>query len=214
MEDNKKTNKITLSTYIAILAVLIIVVMAGFIYMQKLNSDREIAGLKTDAEELKATVTELQGKLDNTSDIANEEENSEKKANNTAENKVSAKTNTVNTNSTASNNSTTTQNVKYEFVSVDSAAMRGHGRILKIYEKSKNELVFNYNSGFDFETSSIDREIKGTARAYTEQKYEFEENVSGHKYKVVFEFSENMDEVKVIEYDNNNEMGEINLLAN
>ena len=83
MEDNKKTNKITLSTYIAILAVLIIVVMAGFIYMQKINSDREIAGLKTDAEELKATVSELQGKLDSISNIA-ETSNEEEKTTNTS----------------------------------------------------------------------------------------------------------------------------------
>ena len=67
MEEGKK-NKITLSTYIAVLAVLIIIVMAVLIYMQKTNSQREIEGLKNDAEELKATVAELQGKLDGVSD--------------------------------------------------------------------------------------------------------------------------------------------------
>ena len=69
MEEGKK-NKITLSTYIAVLAILVIIVMAVLIYMQKTNSQREIEGLKEDAEELKATVTELQGKLDNISNIA------------------------------------------------------------------------------------------------------------------------------------------------
>ena len=48
--------------------------MAVFIYIQKINSDREISKLKTDAEELKGTVTELQGKLDSISNIANEDE--------------------------------------------------------------------------------------------------------------------------------------------
>ena len=83
MEENQKTNKTKLSTFIIVLAVLVIIIMAGFIYMQKINSDREIAGLKTDAEELKATVAELQGKLDSISNIA-ETSNEEEKTTNTS----------------------------------------------------------------------------------------------------------------------------------
>ncbi len=63
MEENQKTNKTKLSTFIIVLAVLVIIIMAGFIYMQKINSDREISGLKNDAEELKATVQNCRGKL-------------------------------------------------------------------------------------------------------------------------------------------------------
>ena len=70
--------KISLSVFISVLAVLIIIIMAGFIYMQKINSDREISGLKNDSEELKATVTELQEKLDSISDIANTSNETEK----------------------------------------------------------------------------------------------------------------------------------------
>lgn len=66
----EKKNKTKLSTFIIVLAVLVIIIMAGFIYMQKISSDREIAGLKNDAEQLKATVTELQGKLDSISNMA------------------------------------------------------------------------------------------------------------------------------------------------
>lgn len=58
----EKKNKISLSTYILVLALLIIAVMAVFIYMQKVNANREIEGLKNDTEELKNTVAELQGK--------------------------------------------------------------------------------------------------------------------------------------------------------
>ncbi|MBR3162958.1 MAG: hypothetical protein IKF17_02505 [Clostridia bacterium] len=82
MEENKQ-NKTKLSTFIIILAILVIIIMAGFIYMQKVSSDREIAGLKNDAEELKATVTELQGKLDSISNIAStskKENNAEKES--------------------------------------------------------------------------------------------------------------------------------------
>lgn len=77
----EKKNKISLSVFISVLAVLVIIIMAGFIYMQKINSDREISGLKKDSDELKATVTELQGKLDNISNIAstdNDEKQSKK----------------------------------------------------------------------------------------------------------------------------------------
>lgn len=38
--------------------------------MQKINSDREISGLKSDAEELKSTVIELQGKLGDISNLS------------------------------------------------------------------------------------------------------------------------------------------------
>jgi len=73
MEKEKK-NKISLSTYLLVLAVLVIAVMAVFIYMQKVNANREIEGLKNDAEVLKNTVAELQGKLDSISNIANTSE--------------------------------------------------------------------------------------------------------------------------------------------
>ena len=70
----EKANKTKISTFIIVVAVIVIIIMAGFIYMQKINSDREIEGLKNDAEELKATVTELQGKLDSISNIASTSE--------------------------------------------------------------------------------------------------------------------------------------------
>lgn len=76
--EEKKKNKIGLSTYLLVLAVLIIAVMAVFIYMQKVNANREIEGLKNDTEELKSTVIELQGKLDNISNIASTSNDTEK----------------------------------------------------------------------------------------------------------------------------------------
>ncbi|MBR3249276.1 MAG: hypothetical protein IKF83_01085 [Clostridia bacterium] len=99
-------------------------------------------------------------------------------------------------------------------MSVDRAASRGNARTLKIYELTDTELNFNYDSGIDFETSTLDREVKGIAKVNAKKQYEFEENVSGHKYKIIFEFTENKDSVKVSEYDNDEEMNEINLLSN
>ena len=66
--------------------------------MQKINSDREISGLKKDSEELKATVTDLKGRLGSISDIVGDQENDEKisdnNKNNSTDNKVPAKANT------------------------------------------------------------------------------------------------------------------------
>lgn len=88
MEENKKTNKTKLSTFIVVLAVLVIIIMAGFIYMQKINADREISGLKNDAEELKATVTELEGKIDTSAEIPDTVE-SNQETSSTSENQFS-----------------------------------------------------------------------------------------------------------------------------
>ena len=76
MEENK--NKTKLSTFIIVLAILVIIIMAGYIYMQKVSSDREISGLKSDAEGLKNTVAELEGKLDNISNIASDDKEKNK----------------------------------------------------------------------------------------------------------------------------------------
>ena len=76
MEENK--NKTKLSTFIIVLAILVIIIMAGYIYMQKVSSDREISGLKSDAEGLKNTVAELEGKLDSISNLANNTKNENK----------------------------------------------------------------------------------------------------------------------------------------
>lgn len=70
MKEKPKTIKMNLSLFIILLAIPVIVIMAGVIYIQKTNSDKEIANLKNDAEELQATITELQGKLDSISNIA------------------------------------------------------------------------------------------------------------------------------------------------
>ena len=78
-------------------------------------------------------------------------------------------------------------------------------------ETNENELEFEYNSGHNFDTSTIDRKIIGTARANAEQLYEFDETIDNHQYKLVFEFNESKDTVTVYEYDNGDEMGYINL---
>lgn len=132
--ENQKHNKITLSTYIAVLAILVIIVLAGFIYMQKINSDREISGLKNDAEELKATLTELQGKLDNISNIASTD-NDEKQS----KNQVSIDGTYV-SNSGSERESYTFQDgtVKYESLGSTSGKYEINGNTITIKYEKKN----------------------------------------------------------------------------
>ena len=58
--------------------------------MQKINSDREISGLKKDSEDLKTTVTELQGKLDSVSDMSDTSTETEKTASTSVTNETTS----------------------------------------------------------------------------------------------------------------------------
>lgn len=92
-------------------------------------------------------------------------------------------------------------------MSADNEAVRGYSKILKIYEFTADNMSFDYNSGFDFTKSTIDRKLEGVAKANDKKQYIFEEHTSGHKYKLVFEFNDAMNLVKIFQYDNDNEMG-------
>ena len=210
MED-KKVTKISLSTFFLIFAIIVIIVMAYFLYKfynEKTTESQKVTELTSEINGLQTTTKNLQEKLDTISNTVNS--NSSNTTN--TSNGGNASTNKINENSnTTSNTNTAKKSVKYEFTSADNAAARGYPKILKVYELTENELSFEYNSGFDFSKSTIDRNIIGTARANAEQLYEYEENVSGHQYQLIFEFNDKKDTVKVYEKDNGNELSEINL---
>lgn len=122
--------------------------------------------------------------------------------------------NEVNSNSTNTTNNEDSKNtnanksIKYEFKSTNETA------VLKVYELTDKNLSFEYNSGFDFSKNTIDRNVTGTATTNAEKLYEYAENVSGHQYKIVFKINDDKDKVTVYEYDNNNELSQINLWNN
>ena len=193
--NEKNVVKISLSTFFLILAIIAIIIMAFYIYTEKTSYNKEIANLETNLDAKQSEIDELQEKIDLISNTIN-----------------SGKT--INdTNVPTSENVEKEKNkiVKYEFQSGDRAAAQGYPKILKIYELNENELDFEYNSARNFDTSTIDREVKGMARANAEQLYEFDETIDNHQYKLVFEFNESKDTVTVYEYDNGHEMGYINL---
>lgn len=210
MED-KKVTKISLSIFLLILATIVIIIMSYFLYKfynEKTTESQKVTELTSEINNLQTTTNNLPDKLNNISNTINSNSNNTANTNsidNTSSNKIKENENISN------NSNTTNKSVKYKFESVDNAAARGYPKILNIYELTENDLSFEYNSGFDFSKSTIDRNLTGTARANAEQLYEYEENVSGHQYKLMFEFNDKKDIVKVYEYDNGRKLSEIEL---
>ena len=66
--ENKKGN---VSTVFLVIAILLIVAMGAFMYMQKTESDKQIAELENNASKLQETINDLQGKIDTISNTIN-----------------------------------------------------------------------------------------------------------------------------------------------
>ncbi len=99
--DEKKTLKISLSTFFLIIAIIIIAVMAIFIYKfynEKIEANEKSSELQSQVTNLNGTVSDLQGKLDSINNTIN--------SNSSNENKNSQNTNV--------DTSTTTLDKKYE----------------------------------------------------------------------------------------------------
>ena len=92
MEEKQKPIKMKLHTFIIIIALVVIVMMAIFMYIQKRNSEDKIQQLQTEAAQLQETINELQGKLNSIRTITIED----KEVNASSENKKSNKTETTN----------------------------------------------------------------------------------------------------------------------
>lgn len=76
MKETKDPIKVNVSTFLLIIAMIIIGVMAYFMYSQKMQSDKEIANLQDEAKKSQATINELQGKVVATTETSNIEESS------------------------------------------------------------------------------------------------------------------------------------------
>lgn len=60
--EEKKSLKISLSTFFLILAIIVIIIMAYYIYITKKESNKEIDDLKENAIGMQSTITNLQSK--------------------------------------------------------------------------------------------------------------------------------------------------------
>lgn len=194
--NNKKSILVWILTFLLIFAIIAILIMSYFlhkIYIENITLNQHNAELSNSIDNFQEKINEISNTL-----------SSVKFDTNTSDDKS-------NENKTDTSKKTSTIEAKYEFSSADNNAAKGYPEILKVYELTENELNFYYSSGHNFTTNTIDREITGTAKSTSKNLYEFEETTSGHQYKLSFEFNDKNDMVTVHEYDNNNEMGHVNL---
>ena len=82
--EEKKSLKISLSTFLLLIAILVIIVMAYFMY--KLNNEKnaeiqKVTKLNNQVSSLESTTKNLQGKIDNVSNIVNNDANIKEKKN-------------------------------------------------------------------------------------------------------------------------------------
>lgn len=208
--NNKKSILVWILAFLLIFAIIAILIMSYFlhkIYIENITLNQHNAELSNSIDNFQEKINEISNTL---SSIKFDANTSDDKSN---ENKTDINTSTDKSseNKTDTGKKTSTIEAKYEFSSADNNAAKGYPEILKVYELTENELNFYYSSGRNFTTNTIDREITATAKSTSKNLYEFEENTSGHQYKLSFEFNDKNDMVTVHEYDNNNEMGHVNL---
>lgn len=84
--EEKKSIKVSLSTVFLILAIIAIIVMACYIYLDKTNSNKEIAELEANAVNMQNTINDLQGKINSISNTINSDKVSDDKNNNSSSN--------------------------------------------------------------------------------------------------------------------------------
>ena len=69
--EEKKTLKISLSTFLLFIAIIIIIVMGIYIYIEKTNANREIEEVKANDTNLQTTIENQQDKVDNSLNTVN-----------------------------------------------------------------------------------------------------------------------------------------------
>ena len=69
--EEKKSVKISLSTILLFVAILVIVCMIYYIYTEKTNYNRQIADLEANTANMQNTINDLQGKIDNIKNTIN-----------------------------------------------------------------------------------------------------------------------------------------------
>lgn len=199
MED-KKTKKISISTFLLFLAIIALIVMGIFIY--KISSDKSAeekksSELQSQVNSLNGTVSDLQGKINDISENINSNTNQENKTSET-ESSIKSKTQEEIKNEATKTNTAVKQNTSaeplYFYSSGDNAAAKGNPELLYVYELSNNTLKFKYHTPWNEE------DIEGPAKSTDGKKYVYE---NGNKKLEILLNSMGEDSVKVTEYENN-----------
>ena len=166
--EEKKVTKISLSTYLLVIAIFAIVVMGALIY--KLNNDKNTeikksANLQAQVSSLNNTVTELQGTINNISNVINNEnENTSKTNENTVSQKNSSEknNNTVNQKSNSEKSSSSTSSASVSNSSKDSVNNKilGTWKAFKVVDSNGNDIGLRsvWGSGIEYSNEMIFKE--------------------------------------------------------
>lgn len=131
--EKKKVTKISLSTFFLILALIVIVIMAIFIYQfynEKIEANEKSAELQIQVGNLNATINDLQGKINNISDTIN--------PNNSIENTT-----------TTNNKSTLFTDNQVKTALSNYLELRAHANCDMLLENLKEKGKLNYDSSKD-----------------------------------------------------------------
>lgn len=109
--EEKKSFKISLSTFFLIIAIIIIIIMAIYICIDKSNSNKEVSSLEANATNMQAKIDDLQEKIDSISNIVDTNSISEDNSTTTSYNTTnSTENNSINSTSSNLSNNTTNEN--------------------------------------------------------------------------------------------------------
>ena len=148
--EEKKATTISLSTFLLILAIIIIVIMGVFIF--KLNSEKtaetgKVANLNNEISSLQGTVNQLQGKIDNISNTINSNTSTTNVASNTTN------SNSINNSSTSTEKTTTSNKEVYKRVKAigfDESELEYYGKYMVLEGNSiyfSNDLSDKFYEG-------------------------------------------------------------------
>lgn len=206
--EEKNVTKISLSTFLLIIAIIAIIVMSVFIY--KLNNDKtteiqKSTELQSQVNSLTGTVNDLQGKINKVSETVNsngnqENEASDVKSSTTTKTEKEIKNETIKTNTDVNKNNS--KEAIYFYSSGDRNAANGNPELLYVYEFSNAKMKFNYHAIWNNE------DIAGVAKSTDGEKYVYEN--SNRKLEILLN-SMGENSVKVTEYENNSMTSEVSL---
>ena len=173
--EEKKQIKVSLSTLFLVIAIILIILMGVFIYMQKTESDRQIAELESNAGKLQETINDLQEEIDNASNVV---------TNDNSNSNTQIEENIVLYQGIEINKTTGIQ--MYDDMEISDEAIQKYNTTYYNYENGKYEGITKGNFGEEtYEDFSVVRNVNRIAMT---QKY----NAIPREYKEIKELPEQL----------------------
>ena len=214
--------KVRLRTVIGIIILLLLIIgMAGFVLYDR-NSSKVSNTLTSEnlvfSDQIINPVIDEDEEVEDTSDYDEDDfyipdnENDLLTPIPKTKNQIEDTTESFKLDTLPSQSKTDDKTVKYEFTTADRMAVRGYAGVFKIYDITDKYIKFEYNHGWNKDTSTIDRKVEGTADLNnTTNLYEFYEDIDGRSYKLTIDYVEGEDIITLNEYWDGDHFGTTNL---